>query len=117
MDESWLDRDWVAANITGVDFQDLGYVPGAGLYYWEEEPFTGISMNRLPDGLLWGIVHFRNGLEHGLSVGWYRDGRVRIYNEMEEGVCHGWHRKWSEDGTLTEEYCCVHGQPQHTNRR
>lgn len=33
MDAAWLDRDWAAANITGVDFRKLAYVPGAGLYY------------------------------------------------------------------------------------
>src|SRR4051812_17445173 len=90
MDETWLDRDWVAANVTGVSFRELTYVPGAGLYYLGQEPFTGVSLTWASEGWLRGISHFLNGLEHGVAVGWYRDGQPRVYNDMSEGVCHGW---------------------------
>lgn len=116
MDETWLDRDKVAANITGVNARELTYDPGSGLYYRGEEPFTGVTLTWWPGRLLGGVSHFRNGLAHGVAVGWYRNGKVRAYNDMQDGVCHGWHMEWAADGTLKIKEYCVDGQPQRGKR-
>jgi hypothetical protein len=112
IDATWLDRDYVATHIVGVEYAELAYVPGAGLYFLGQQPFSGVSLTRSPEGQLRGVSHLQNGLEQGVSVGWYGNGQAHVYNDMQYGVCHGWHLKWAMDGTLQTEERCVSGQPQ-----
>lgn len=111
--EEWIDRDRTEQLLppTAVYFRVLKYDPDTGQYcHSDDEPFTGVCITRWPDGRLQSVVHFVNGHAHGVSVAWSIHGRPEVYNEMEFGVCHGLHVKWSEDGSVVEEFRCHEGR-------
>ncbi len=103
MDPMWLDRDFVDGLVEGIDFKALKYGPDTGQYCLEGQPFTGVIKTRGGDGKLEGIDHLKEGVEHGVSAGWYPNGQIEVYSEMEGGVYHGWHMEWDEDGTKRVE--------------
>jgi antitoxin component YwqK of YwqJK toxin-antitoxin module len=111
MNPTWLNRDAAEARVAGVALPDtaLGYNPGDGRYYFKGEPFTGVTTTRWSGGELESVVHYRDGLTHGVSVGWYPDGKPMVYTEMEYETAHGWHIEWAEDGTKTVEVRYEHG--------
>jgi antitoxin component YwqK of YwqJK toxin-antitoxin module len=105
MDPMWLDGELVDRTVAGIDFGSLKYDPDTGQYCLDGVPFTGAAKTRRPDGRLEGVSHLKDGVEHGVSVGWYPDGQIEVYSEMEEGVCHGRHMEWDEGGAkLVDDY-------------
>jgi len=111
--EEWLDRDRVETQLpaSAISFHLLTYDPDTGQYCANGEPFTGVSVIRRADGRLQSVVHYVDGYSHGVSVAWSPGGQPQVYNEMEFGVCHGWHLKWSEAGSIVEEFRCHEGRP------
>jgi len=103
MDAMWLNRESVDQQLVGVDFTELRYDPDSGLYCHNGEPFTGVSKARAANGKLDGLAHHRAGVEEGVSVGWYPNGRIRVYSEMSDDVYHGWHIEWDEEGNKLVE--------------
>jgi hypothetical protein len=106
MDAVWLDREGRDRALEGIDDRSLKYDPDTGQYCFQGVPFTGVTKLRRPDGLLLGLCHLRDGLEHGVSVAWHPNGQVRCYSEMAGDVFDGWHYEWAEDGTelVAERY-------------
>src|SRR5688572_7748639 len=99
----WLDREQADRLVEGLDFNVLTYDPDTGLYRLNGEPFSGARKTRWPKGTLRSLTQMRNGVAHGISVGWYENGQIRSYSEMENDVYHGWHIVWNEDGTKRAE--------------
>lgn len=103
MDPIWSDRERVDREFQSVDFDDLEYVPGAGQYYYRDEPFTGACVQRYADGKLENIVQMVEGVNAGVTVVWHPSGRIHLYRELHDGVLHGRDVEWAEDGTRAAE--------------
>ena len=110
--EEWLDRERVEARLpeSAVPFHALTYDPDTGQYCASGGPFTGVSVIRRSDGQLQSVVHYVDGVAHGVSVAWSPGGQPEVYNEMEFGVCHGRHVKWGEGGSVVEDFRCHEGR-------
>ena len=108
-----------------VRYDDLDYPGDDGLYYFGDEPFTGVSVSyhdgrvtaesEFRDGMVWGVSHSWHpsgapeserqsvaGVLHGLCQEWDEQGRQTLYEVFELGVCV-WRRRW-EAGRLTEDW-------------
>jgi antitoxin component YwqK of YwqJK toxin-antitoxin module len=103
VDPFWLDRDRVDREIKAVDFSELDYDPGLGLYCYRGEPFTGACLQRYPDGKLENVVQNIDGLTSGVTVVWHPNGRIKLYRELENDLRHGVWIEWAEDGTKVAE--------------
>ena len=55
----------------------------------ELTPFTGTLVNHYEDGTLNGYVDFKNGLQHGKSMNYDKDGLVKHESEWVKGEIHG----------------------------
>jgi hypothetical protein len=110
MESIWLDRDLADRLVAGVDWDSLTYDPDTGLNCFNGEPFTGASKTRQKDGRLQGLTHYKGGVAHGVSIGWYPSGQISVYSEMEDDVYHGLHIEWNEDGTKRTEERYLNGR-------
>jgi antitoxin component YwqK of YwqJK toxin-antitoxin module len=84
-----------------VDPDTLEYVNG--MFLLGGQPFTGLGVQRFPDGSKRDEVPFVDGREHGVARSWYRDGRLAGETTYVRGVKHGPRREWFEDGSLRSE--------------
>ena len=106
----------------------------------ETNAFTGLLLDRYPDGTLrsrasvrdgrleglcegWspnGVLevseHFRDGVSHGLRTKWYPNGVRRSEATIERGRIHGHFQRWHEDGSLAESVSMVGGVPHGISR-
>ena len=84
-----------------------------GLKFITGEPggFTGTLVNHYEDGVLHGYVDFKNGLQHGNSVNYDGDGRVKHESEWVKGEIHGT-SKMFQTGLLRMETESRNGQRQ-----
>ena len=74
-------------------------------------PFTGTLVNHYEDGVLNGYVDFKNGLQHGKSVNYDEDGKVKHESEWLKGEIHGT-SKMFQAGLLRMETESRNGQRQ-----
>jgi hypothetical protein len=106
-------------------YEELDYPGEDGLYYFGDEPFTGVSVSfhkdrvcsesEFRDGMAWGMSRSWHpsgaplsekqsvaGVWHGLCQEWDEQGQPTLYEVYELGVCV-WRRRW-EAGQLTENW-------------
>ena len=77
--------------------------PGDGLYYLNDEPFTGVAFSLDEEGLLESEIEFAHGMKWGLERHWFASDKVKSEAELQRGVLHGKKRAWYPDGKLREE--------------
>ncbi|MBL9128002.1 MAG: toxin-antitoxin system YwqK family antitoxin [Verrucomicrobiales bacterium] len=104
------------------------------------EPFSGLAVERYPDGSPKSRSEIRDGVLEGPSEGWFTNGVLQVRETFRAGVAHGprtrWHpdgkkaseatvengrivgtfRRWREDGTLAEEIAMENGEPHGVSR-
>ena len=81
----------------------------------ESSPFTGTLVNHYDDGVLNGYVDFKNGLQHGKTVNYDEDGRVKHESEWVKGEIHGT-SKMFQTGLLRMETESKNGQRQKVKK-
>ena len=74
-----------------------------GLNYCEGQPFSGVAYSEYDDGSPRSESSFKDGLGHGLSRGWHKNGRLASETHLLRDVQHGTCREWNEEGVLEEE--------------
>lgn len=74
------------------------------------EPFTGVMLERYPDGALLSRSTVVAGRLHGLSEGWYPDGRLQVREHFVRGVSQGERIKWHANGATQSVAAIVEGQ-------
>lgn len=84
-------------NIDETDFDD------DLRYFHQGKPFTGEAIETAPTGELIALTTFRNGIEDGPHLGWYRDGSRRSETTVVNGKAVGISRKWYPNGQIAEE--------------
>ena len=83
----------------------------------ETNAFTGLMLERYPDGALQSRSAISNGLLHGLSEGWHTNGHLQVSENFAKGVSHGVRTKWYASGIHLSEVEIVNGQLQGIFRR
>ena len=68
-----------------------------GLRYFEEKPFTGVTVRKYPNGQKKEEGTFKDGKLHGLETGWYSNGQKSWETTYEDGQLIS-RKDWDEDG-------------------
>ena len=114
--------------------------PNIGLIYYNNEPFTGISVLNYPNGIKaeeifyaegkkqgsfkkWyvdGTLSFesfyKNGLQNGTTKSWWKDGKIRSEANHINGKVNGVQKQWYKGGTLFKEINIVNGKEEGLQR-
>ncbi|WP_157832255.1 toxin-antitoxin system YwqK family antitoxin [Pseudomonas sp. 09C 129] len=85
-----------------VPINELSYRQD-GLYYFNNEPFTGVAVEMLENGHIKTEIEHRNGLQWGGAKEWYGPDRPMVESNFFEGVLHGRAREWHENGQIAED--------------
>jgi antitoxin component YwqK of YwqJK toxin-antitoxin module len=75
-----------------------------------KKPFTGVAIDRYPDGKLkqrWPMV---DGKWHGLVEEWDASGQQRVATNFDHGQRNGENTYWNPDGTVQKKQLFDHDQ-------
>lgn len=89
---------------------DLTLMDGRLCHVGTSNAFTGLMVERHPDGTLRSRTEVRNGMLNGLSEGWYTNGVLQVTEHFTNGVSHGLRLKWHPNGLKAAEAQIVHGK-------
>jgi antitoxin component YwqK of YwqJK toxin-antitoxin module len=125
-----------AAQLVEASRRDLVLKDGRLYLPNSTAPFSGVMLDRLPNGILLSRSMVLEGKLHGLSEGYYTNGQIQVRELFLAGTSHGlrtkWHpnglklsqgriirgnfegtfRRWHSNGNLAEQYQMVNGQPE-----
>ena len=87
--------------------------------HWKNEtvPFTGIIVEKYPDGSVKSRSTLLNGILHGVSEGWHTNGTLQVREHFQNGVSHGVRTKWFANGSKMSEATIEHGKINGAFRR
>ena len=86
------------------------YPPG------QTNPFTGLMVDRDPNGALLSRCQVSNGLLNGVSECWYTNGQIQAREYFKDGVSNGQRQKWHENGRLLSQAQIAQGKVTGTFR-
>lgn len=82
---------------TSIEVIEWGYLDSVkGLYYYEDELYSGPVIKYLSSGLMEG--EFQNGLRHGLWQTFNRIGQPLMIGYYDKGKKNGKFEQWYDDG-------------------
>lgn len=92
--------------------------PGAGGLLLDPElrPFSGVVLERYPDGALRSRKQVLRGQLEGVTEAWYPGGGLQLREYYAGGKPHGPQRTWYPNGRLLSETPMVRGEPQGVAR-
>ncbi|WP_232730385.1 toxin-antitoxin system YwqK family antitoxin [Lacinutrix sp. Bg11-31] len=114
--------------------------PNIGLIYYNNEPFSGISVLNYPNGIKAEEIfyvegkrqgsykkwyqdetlsfesYYNNGLQHGTTKSWWKDGRIRSEANHLNGKVNGVQKQWYKEGMLFKEINIVNGKEEGLQR-
>lgn len=70
------------------------------VYYRQGSPFSGISFERYPGGMLQRVMHLRDGVKHGPLYIWYPDGSPQMSAWYVQGRLRGRFLGWYANGNV-----------------
>ena len=73
-------------------------------------PFTGIMVDRCPDGSQSLRCEISDGLLNGVCESWYTNGQSQVREHFKNGVSHGLREKWHENGARLSQASIVEGK-------
>ncbi|MEN5233185.1 hypothetical protein [Sphingobacterium faecium] len=84
---------------------------GGNMYYYKDEPFTGLIEEYNENGVLIAELTVKNGNVHGRSANYYNSGQIMDEKYIAYNRPYGFYREWDESGNLIEE---IDFGPEHT---
>jgi antitoxin component YwqK of YwqJK toxin-antitoxin module len=82
----------------------------------QTNPFTGLMVDRYPNGALVSRCQVSNGLLNGASESWYTNGQMQTREYFKDGVSNGQREKWHENGRLLSQAKIAEGKVTGTFR-
>ncbi len=67
------------------------------------ERFTGTLVERYSSTAIRARIQIRDGLAHGLSLGWYDTGEPEVHESFVNGRSHGVRTRWYKNGNRRSE--------------
>ena len=92
----------------GQTFADLSEikektVDGVLLKIYKNKPFSGIIIEKFPNGKSKSWISMNNGLASGLWQEWYENGKLKFNGHWLNGKAHGLWEYYHENGVLRQE--------------
>lgn len=86
-----FDEEYLNVN-HAVQARDL--IINNGITTRDGSPFSGIAYEKYISGRIRLIDHYRDGVKHGLSLGWYENGAIHRAFQYQKGIRHGACLSW-----------------------
>ncbi|WP_235982802.1 toxin-antitoxin system YwqK family antitoxin [Kordia aestuariivivens] len=74
--------------------------PNLGLMFYQNQPFTGTSESKYPNGVVSETVQYLKGKRNGVRKKWFQDGLLSFESNYIEGKQHGTSKTWWSNGNL-----------------
>ena len=71
-----------------------------GYIYYQGKLFSGKLVWYNEDGKIGSEAEYLNGIQDGITRGWYSNGQMRSERFYKEGCIHGYVREWYESGQI-----------------
>ena len=81
------------------------------LFYYNDQPFNGVSFDVDEDGQLRYEGNIKGGKYEGLVQVWYENGQLWSEANFKGGHYDGLYQRWDEDGQLIEQVIYKNGVP------
>jgi len=75
-----------------------------GVYYFNQEPFSGYITSHYANGVIEEKSGYRNGKQEGISLTWFENGVMQSKRYYVKGEKNDTHYGWYEDGSKRFEY-------------
>lgn len=110
---------WCArpAKLLEVDRSTLALRDGALYRVGDTTPFTGLMVERYPDGTLKSRASISRGVLDGLTEGWHTNGQLQVREYFHRGLSDGTRVKWYANGAVESEAQIAAGKLEGTFRR
>jgi len=95
---------------TTVDYDTLSNRDGQAYAPGETRPFTGTATGMFANGKMRIEVNFVDGLEHGLKVVWYQEGKKQSEGMLKKGRYEGKLTTWFPNGQKEKEAIYQNGE-------
>lgn len=107
---TWTVREALAPPPEIAHRADLVLRDGALYRRAAAQPFDGLLVEDWRPGQRRTEVTVRAGRAHGLSRGWYENGRLEVQETFVRGVSHGTRTRWFDTGAKKSEVKIRDGQ-------
>jgi len=74
--------------------------PQEGLVYYQNEPFTGLSLDYYPDGTKSTTIEYLGGKRQGIYRKWFENGALSFEANYQSGKRDGTSKTWWSNGNL-----------------
>jgi antitoxin component YwqK of YwqJK toxin-antitoxin module len=81
-----------------------------GLFYQNNEPYSGWAKGMYDSGQAKGLGQFKDGKQDGLEVTWWDNGQKLGEATYKNGKKEGSFRRWRENGKLMRETTYKNGE-------
>lgn len=95
--------------LDSIDIKKLILKPELGLYFYNNEPFTGIALSYYPTQKMASAISMLKGKKHGLYKKWFDDGNISFWSEYKNGKRHGTTKTWWRNKVLRSELSYQNG--------
>ena len=93
-----------------IPFDDLIFDMDTHSYFYLGKPYTGMTFDLYPDGVLRCETTWESGLLHGLARRWYSNGQLKHEYELADDVLNGKFTEWYPAGQKRREGIGAHGR-------
>lgn len=88
-----------------------------GLYYLNNAPYSGYIKSNYENGGTKTIEGFLNGMQHGKSISFYADGKLRDCRMYKENKSFGKHYGYWENGNMKFEFFYLNDKREGSNKQ
>ena len=100
-------------NVDDVNFEPYGPDGYYGHYQDEEwSSVTGIIYQEYEFGQLRYEHTYKDGIQDGLSKGWYANGKLKYIENYKDGDLNGWVKYWPLDHSDSSNVLYKEGEPE-----
>jgi len=92
-----------------VDLEDTLLTKEKGIYYFGEEEYSGIIVEKFGNGNLSGEIKVVDGIKEGISSKWWPNGNLKSETNFENGEYHGTVSTFFENGNPFSVFNYDHG--------
>lgn len=97
-------EDKLVISVIEVKSTDENLEKAGGILFYKNQPFSGIRVEKYPNGQTKSGVEYFAGKQSGLALGWYSDGTKQFERKYKGGEKDGLHCGWWPNGQMKFKY-------------
>lgn len=110
VDTTAIPRDTLVSTTEGLRLTN-------GIYYWQEQPYSGYLTEQYETGQTKLVYGYLNGMQHGKSVSYYESGQLRDNRMYKQNKSFGRHYGYWENGKMKFDYLYLNDKREGGNKQ